>query len=137
VHSVHAPYLTGVPTRVALVACAAALAIAIALPLPHHATRPAGPRAPSWVALIGGLPLQQARCAQWLGASRSERGRALNALHGVVGGPTPFGQATALTGAEAERLFDRTCANPIARNFLLYELYTRASGFRSLVDPSV
>ena len=52
-----------------------------------------------------------------------------------MGGSTPFGQATALTSDEAERLFDRTCTNPIARNFLLYELYTRASGFRSLVDP--
>jgi hypothetical protein len=89
------------------------------------------------VALVGGLPLQQARCAQWIGASQSERDRALDALQGVVGGPTPFGRATALTPAQGERLFDRTCANPIARNFLLYELYTRASGFRSLVDPSL
>jgi hypothetical protein len=86
---------------------------------------------------VGGLPLQQARCEQWLGASQSERDRAMDALHGVVGGPTPYGQATALTRPEAQRLFDRTCSNPIARNFLLYELYTRASGFRSLVDPSV
>jgi hypothetical protein len=86
---------------------------------------------------VGGLPLQQARCEQWLAASQSERDRALDALHGVVGGPTPYGQATALTRPEAQRLFDRGCSNPIARNFLLYELYTRASGFRSLVDPSV
>jgi len=90
------------------------------------------PAAPG-LALVGGMPLQQARCAQWLAASPSERGRALDALHGVVGGPTPFGRASALTRPEAERLFDRACARPLAAGFLLYELYTRASGFRSLV----
>jgi hypothetical protein len=136
VHSVHATHLSRAPALSLLAALACGLALAIALPRLHE-SRPVGPRAPSWVALIGGLPLQQARCAQWLDASQSERDRAIGALHGVVGGPTPFGQATALTRAEAERLFDRTCANPIARNFLLYELYTRASGFRSLVDPKV
>ena len=79
---------------------------------------------------------RRAASSGWPPLSR-ERDRALDALHGVVGGPTPYGPATALTRAEAERLFDRTCANPIARNFLLYELYTRAAGFRSLVDPDV
>ena len=133
--SVHAPHLTRAPAPALLLALACALALTLAVPLPHHGTRPASPRAPSWAALIGGLPLQQARCEQWLGAPQSERDRALDALHGVVGGPTPFGPATALTHAEGERLFDRTCATPIARNFLLYELYTRASGFRSLVEP--
>jgi len=136
VQSVCAPNLTRAPVvaLLAALACAAALALAL-VPHSHHAA--AGPRAPSWVALIGGMPLQQARCEQWLGAPQSERNRALDALQGVVGGPTPFGRATALTPAEGERLFDRTCSNPIARNFLLYELYTRASGFRSLVDPNV
>lgn len=118
-----------------LALAAGVIALAIAAPAGHE--RPAKPWAPAGVALVGGLPLQQARCEQWLGASQSERDRAMDALHGVVGGPTPYGQATALTRPEAQRLFDRTCSNPIARNFLLYELYTRASGFRSLVDPSV
>ncbi len=118
----------------ALVA-ACAVALAVAQPLGHK--RRAAPAGPAGVALVGGLPLQQARCEQWLAASQAERDRALDALHGVVGGPTPYGQATALTRAEAQRLFDRTCSNPIARNFLLYELYTRASGFRSLVHPDV
>jgi hypothetical protein len=117
-------------------ALAAACALALALAVPLHHEHAARPWAPPGVALVGGLSLQQARCEQWLGASQAERGRALNALHGVVGGPTPFGQATALTPAEAERLFDRTCSNHYARYFLLYELYTRASGFRSLADPS-
>jgi hypothetical protein len=139
VQSVPAPHLIAAPARLrrrvslALVAAAlAATAIAAALPLVHH--RGAGPRPlTGGVALVGGLPLQQARCEQWLTASSSERTAALDSLHGVVGGPTSFGPATALTRAEASRLFDRTCASPWARNFLLYELYTRAAGFRSLV----
>ena len=134
-HALHAPHLTRAPAWLVALASAALLSLALVAQT-HHASRPAGPRAPSWVALIGGMPLQQARCEQWLGAPQSERDRALDALQGIVGGPTPFGRATALTPAEGERLFDRTCANPIARNFLLYELYTRASGFRSLVDPN-
>jgi hypothetical protein len=126
VHSVLRPYL---------IAALCALALAIAIPLRHeHRARP---WAPPGVALLGGLPLQQARCEQWLAGSQAERTGALDALHGVVGGPTPYGPATALTRPEAQRLFDRTCSNPIARNFLLYELYTRASGFRSLVEPNV
>ncbi|HEX6459754.1 MAG TPA: hypothetical protein VF032_12610 [Thermoleophilaceae bacterium] len=127
--SVHAPHLI----LGALAACAAALALFLTLGHqgPRHAPSTHG------LALIGGKPLQQARCQQWLGASPSERARGIQALHGVVGGPTPFGRATALTSAEAERLFDRTCANGYARNFLLYELYTRAAGFRSVVDPHV
>jgi hypothetical protein len=135
VQPVCTPNLTRAPALALLAALACAALLVLTVPQAHrHA---AGPHAPAWVALIGGMPLQQARCEQWLGAPQSERARALDALQGVVGGPTPFGRATALTPAEGERLFDRTCSNPIARNFLLYELYTRASGFRSLVDPKV
>lgn len=140
--SVPAAHLSGVVTRRAgrraalalVVATACTVGLAGALPLGHE--HRAAPWTPPGVVLVGGLPLQQARCEQWLGASPAERSLALGALHGVVGGPTPWGQATALTRPEAERLFDRTCSNQYARYFLLYELYTRASGFRSLVDPS-
>ena len=72
------------------------------------------------MALLAGQPLQNARYQQWLAGNQAQRDRALDALHGVVGGPTPYGPATALTRPEAQRLFDRTCSNPIARNFLLY-----------------
>lgn len=122
----------------ALVVLGTAAVCATLLALILHLGHDRQTRAPNahGLALIGGMPLQQARCQEWLGATAAERERGVEALHGVVGGPTPFGRATALTSAEAERLFDRTCAMPIARNFLLYELYTRASGFRSLVDPA-
>jgi hypothetical protein len=142
VHSVLGSHLIAPRARagrgaalVLALALACAIASAVAPRLGHE--RAAAAPGPAGVALVGGLPLQQARCEQWLAAAQPERDRALDALHGVVGGPTPYGPATALTRAEAERLFDRTCSNPIARNFLLYELYTRAAGFRSLVDPDV
>jgi len=142
VHPVPGPHLRETPAvrrRPSAVAfgLAAACALAFALAVPLHHAHPAKPWSPPGVALLGGLPMQQARCEQWLAAGQGERDRALDALHGVVGGPTPYGPATALTRPEAQRLFDRTCSNPIARNFLLYELYTRASGFRSLVEPTV
>jgi hypothetical protein len=138
--SVPAPHLIATPARlrrrgtralvVAALAAAAVLVAAPALTTQHRgATHPFAPN----VSLLGGLPMQQARCEQWLSASSSDRSAGLDTLHGVVGGPTSFGPATALTRAEATRLFDRTCARPWARNFLLYELYTRAAGFRSLV----
>jgi len=138
VHSVLTSPRIAASTRPGLIvlALAAATAIALAVAVPAGQHRPAKPWLPPGVALVAGMPLQQARCEQWLAATQADRNRALGALHGVVGGPTPYGHATALTRPEAQRLFDRTCSNPIARNFLLYELYTRASGFRSLVDPS-
>jgi hypothetical protein len=136
--SVPAPHLIAAPARrrgarALVLAALAAVALASALPLAtHHGGSARRPFSPN-VALVGGLPLQQARCEQWLSASANEKNAALVTLRGVVGGPTPFGPATALTRAEATRLFDRTCTSPWARNFLLYELYTRAAGFRSLV----
>ena len=139
--SVPAPHLITAPARLrrrawraqaiaALVALALAGAVSLAA---HHRGGGGARRFTPNVALVGGLPLQQARCEQWLAASSSERDAALDSLHGVVGGPTSFGPATALTHPEAMRLFARTCAGPWARSFLLYELYTRAAGFRSLV----
>jgi hypothetical protein len=87
-------------------------------------------------ALIGGVPLQQARCEQWLAGSDAERKAVVRALAGVVGGPTPGGRGTTLASGEAQRLFDHACASPVARGFLLYELYIRAAGFRSFMKPS-
>jgi hypothetical protein len=136
--SIPAPALIGSRARLRRRASARTLAVAALLAAAVAATFPLVRPGPSsrpvtgGLALVGGMRLQQARCAQWLAAGGAERARALSALHGVVGGPTPFGQATALTSAEAERLFDRTCARPMAQSFLLYELYTRAAGFRSL-----
>jgi hypothetical protein len=83
--------------------------------------------------LIGGVPLQSARCTQWNAGTGAERDRVVGALAYSVGGATPYGNGTTLTSAQAHSLFDRACASPIARGWLLYELYIRAAGFRSYV----
>jgi hypothetical protein len=81
--------------------------------------------------LIGGAPLQSARCVQWNGGTGAERDRVAAALAHSVGGATQYGRGTTLSSAQAHTLFDNACASPIAKHWLLYELYIRAAGFRS------
>jgi hypothetical protein len=103
---------------------------------PGRAAAPAG-RSPAQVALIGGVPLQQARCVQWLGGTPAQRQAIVGVLAAEVGGPsTTGGRGSTLTGAQAATLFAHTCASPIARHFLLYELYIRAAAFRSYMPAS-
>ena len=90
-----------------------------------------GATAISDLALIGGKPLQQASCAQWLQGTPDERAAVLAALKRNVGGPTPYGPGATLNTPDAYALLDRVCARPYARGFLLYELYTRASAFQA------
>jgi hypothetical protein len=85
--------------------------------------------------LIRGVPLQSARCVQWNAGSDAERSRVAAALSHNVGGGTPYGRGTTLSTDEALGLFDRACSSPIAQNWLLYELYIRAAGFRSYTAP--
>jgi hypothetical protein len=119
-----------VPAAVAALAIAGALLAGATSLASRHRSAP--PRTPG-VALIGGVPLQQARCEQWLPASRSERRAVVDALAGTVGGPSSSGGVgTTLTRGEAYALFDNACRSSVARGFLLYELYIRAAGFRSL-----
>jgi hypothetical protein len=122
--------LRSVPAAVAALAIAGLL-IAGALSL---RTRPSATTRPEpGVALIGGVPLQQARCEQWMAGSRTERDAVVGALAGTVGGPSSTGGVgTTLTASEANALFDHACASSVASGFLLYELYIRAAGFRSL-----
>jgi len=125
-----------------LPAAAVVLVAAVALlVMPHHAasTRPARPAAPATDALIAGATLQQARCSNWQRATPAQKAAGVNALAAVVGAPTEYKgvHGTALTRDQGYQLFTNACSSPIARNFLLYELYTRASGFRSLVEPNV
>ena len=108
----------------------AALATVLVLTLPGGAgPRPAATARP---ALIGGVPLQRARCAQWRTGAPAQRLAVVRALAQTVGGPSGTARGTTLTGAEAFGLFDQACASRVARHFLLYELYIRAAGFRSL-----
>jgi alkylhydroperoxidase family enzyme len=89
------------------------------------------------VALIGGKALQSARCVQWKRGTARQRAAIVSTLQVVVGGPTPFGRANTLPPGEATALFDRACSRYYARSFLLYELYTRASGFHGPPPPKL
>jgi hypothetical protein len=113
-----------------LAAIAVTLAFASAVDAPS--SQP-GHREALYRGLIGGMPLQSAHCAQWNAGTAAERDNVAGALSYSVGGATPYGPGTTLSSSEAHSLFDRTCANPIAQNWLLYELYIRAAGFRSYV----
>jgi hypothetical protein len=108
------------------VAAAGALSLASSGHGPPAARRAAGPAARG---LIGGVPLQQARCAQWLRGSAADRQRTVDALAYVAGGATPYGRGATLTSTAAHSFFDRACASPIARGFLLYEIYNRYAAF--------
>ena len=111
-----------------LAAIVATLAFASAVDSPSPG---ANHRADLYRGLIGGMPLQSAHCAQWNAGSAAERDKVAGALAWSVGGATPYGPGTTLSTSEAHSLFDRACSNPIAQNWLLYELYIRAAGFRS------
>jgi hypothetical protein len=118
------------------VAIAAVVAGVLSLGGGSVAPAPAPPAAAAHAAyngLIGGVPLQQARCVQWLRGSGAEQDRVVGALASSVGGGTPYGPGTTLSPSQAQSLFDRACASPIAQHWLLYELYIRAAGFRSYV----
>lgn len=95
--------------------------------------QPATRVAASYNGLIGGVPLQSARCVHWNAGTGPERDRVAAALSQSVGGATPYGRGTTLSTSQAETLFDNACASPMAQNWLLYELYIRAAGFRSYV----
>ena len=122
-------------TRPALAFTAALVAVigatlAFASAVDSPSSQP-GHRATLYRGLIGGVPLQSAHCAQWNAGTAKERDDVAGALAWSVGGATPYGRGTTLTTAETHTLFDRACSNPIAQNWLLYELYIRAAGLRS------
>ncbi len=109
-------------------------AAAVALVMSGSAPAPSPHRtAAAYHGLIGGVPLQQARCEQWNAGSGAERDMVVGALAYSVGGGTPYGPGSTLAANQAHGLFARACANPIAQHWLLYELYIRAAGFRSYV----
>jgi hypothetical protein len=96
------------------------------------APAPSPPVSHRYDGLIGGVQLQQARCIQWNAGTADQRANVAAALSYSVGGAsTSGGRGTTLTSSEAHTLFDRACSSPIAANWLLYELYIRAAGFRS------
>jgi len=117
----------------ALLAAVTAAAGGVAvLDRPGSTTAPApeAARADAFGGWIGGVPMQQASCEQWVGASAAERTGAVASLRATVGGPsTTGGYGTTLTDDRATALFDTRCGQPGAAGFLLYEMYTRAAAF--------
>jgi hypothetical protein len=114
-----------------LVAAGAVAAGAVALTAGGTAERaaPAGP------VLLAGKPLQSANCTAWWTASPAEQGAAVAALTRSIGGRTTGGAVgTTLPADRVQRLFDRVCAPSFTSHFLLYEIYIRAAGLKSLGD---
>jgi hypothetical protein len=135
VQSIQAPARLRAPARalsravLALLVCAA-LALGVAAVWPHDGG-PAPAAGTPAITLIGGVPIQQARCSQWLAGSPAERNAIVDVLAKVAGGAsTTGGYGATLSRGETHALFSRTCAAPFARGFLLYELYNRAAAFR-------
>ena len=122
----------------AALAVAAAIAGSLALGHAPAATHSAA-RAPDLNSLIHGATLQRARCSNWLAASPAERRLAVQALAASVGAPTEYRglRGSALTSAQTYQLFDNACSTRMAGNFLLYELYIRAAGFRSALGGNL
>jgi hypothetical protein len=113
-----------------LIACALT-AVAIANVTPNRADDHARPSGPPAITLIAGVPLQQARCEQWIAGSSGERAAVVDLLAKVAGGAsTTGGYGATLSPGATRDLFTRTCAAPFARGFLLYELYNRRAAFR-------
>jgi hypothetical protein len=112
---------------VALVVAAAVVAVALL------SQGGAAPSRPASGAVIGSVPLQRARCVDWLGASGPERAATVNALRAAVGGgtATPYGQGSTLPPGTTRALFDGTCSRAYANTFLLYEIYIRAAAFHT------
>jgi hypothetical protein len=90
-------------------------------------SKPSGPPAQP-------LPsLQSANCIEWRAIDRDRRIATIHALTKAVGQPTTGGRRGAtLPDGRAYRLFQRVCANTFTSHFLLYEMYNRAAGFRSI-----
>jgi hypothetical protein len=129
------PRLAPITRRFGLAALLAGLAtgVAIAVVLLAAPDPPAKSVTAGYNGLIGGVPLQSARCVQWNAGTGTEKDRVAAALAHSVGGATPYGRGTTLSSSQAHTLFDNACASPIAQHWLLYELYIRAAGFRSYV----
>jgi hypothetical protein len=123
-----APTRVRLPLGIALLAGAVAIVAVLAVTSSRTTER----AAPTGTVLLHGLPLQSANCAAWWAADEGERVAVIQALTRSIGGPTPYGPGTTLSDARVRRLFDTVCAPTFTSHFLLYEIYVRAAGFKSL-----
>ena len=76
--------------------------------------------------------LQTATCAEWREASPRQRANTVDRLEEIAAGPRQEGGT--LPDELAYTTLEARCQPEFASGFLLYELYNRAAGFRSLAE---
>jgi hypothetical protein len=110
------------PAR-ALAVCAAALAAGCGGDEPA----PEGPLGPS-------ARLQTATCRDWRAAPEEQRTNTVDRLEEIAAGPRREGGT--LPDDVAYETLNARCGPKLARGFLLYDIYNRAAGFRSLAEQA-
>lgn len=110
--------------RPAVVLCTAVLVAGCGGDTPVPQGGPLGP----------GVSLQAASCRDWRAASPQQRSNTVDRLEEVAAGPREEGST--LPDDVAYDTLDARCKRELARGFLLYELYNRAAGFRSLAEQA-
>ena len=112
------------PAR-ALAVCAAVLVAGCGGDEP--APEPEGPLGP-------GARLQTATCREWRAAPEEQRTNTVDRLEEVAAGPRKEGGT--LPDDVAYQTLQARCSPEFARGFLLYDIYNRAAGFRSLAEQA-
>jgi len=107
---------------------AALCAVALATGCGSGDDPPAGESGP----LGSGVRLQTATCRDWRAAPPEQQANTVDRLEEVASGPEGIGAT--LPDPLADSTLDARCKPRFAAAFLLYELYNRAAGFRSLAE---
>lgn len=91
----------------------------------------AAARTPTVVNVDLGVDYRLANCRDWKRGSEAQRRGTVEEIAGFAGGPVgnDNGQGNTLAPDQAYTLFENWCAQPVARAFKLYKLYTRAAAF--------
>jgi hypothetical protein len=110
--------------RRAVVLCAAVLVAGCGGDEPAPQDGPLGP----------GARLQTATCRDWRAASPPQRSNTVDRLEEIAAGPRREGGT--LPDDVAYETLEARCKPEFARGFLLYDIYNRAAGFRSLAEQA-
>jgi hypothetical protein len=110
--------------RRAVVLCTAVLVAGCGGDTPAPQGGPLGP----------GARLQTATCRDWRAASPQQRSNTVDRLEEIAAGPRREGGT--LPDDVAYETLEARCKPEFARGFLLYDIYNRAAGFRSLAEQA-
>jgi hypothetical protein len=114
------------PAR-ALAVCAAVLVAGCGGDEPAPEPAAEGPLGPS-------ARLQTATCREWRAAPHEQRALTVDRLEEIAAGPRREGGT--LPDDVAFETLQARCGPKLARGFLLYDIYNRAAGFRSLAEQA-